>query len=141
MNNPKWGTKRQCQECGARFYDLKRPKGVCPKCDAPFKLMPKVKRAIATPGKVKRAISTLDKVKAPALSDEAPTKPDAVAESAEDKPLKEVNVDTSDGGGVGPDDDDEKNKDENSFEDASELGEDKDDMAEVIDGSRKVDES
>ena len=129
MNNPKWGTKRQCQECGARFYDLKRHKVVCPKCDASFKLMAKVKRAIATP----------DKVEAPALPDEAATKPDAVAESAEDKTLKEFNVDISDGGGL--EGDDEKNKDENSFEDASELGEAEDDVAEVIDGSRKVDES
>ena len=40
-----------------------------------------------------------------------------------------------------PDADDDDDEDENTFEDASELGEDKDDMAEVIDGSRKVGDS
>ncbi len=39
MNKPKWGTKRQCMKCGARFYDLKRTKIVCPNCDAPFKMV------------------------------------------------------------------------------------------------------
>ena len=130
MNNPKWGTKRQCQECGARFYDLGRPKTVCPKCDAPFKAeaQPKAKRAIATP----------DKVAAPAPPlVEAVAKPEAAAESAEDKAIKEFNVDIPDAAGV--EDDEKEDKDENAFEELSEVNED--DMAEVIDGSRKVDES
>jgi len=33
---PEWGIKRECQGCGAHFYDLKRSPIVCPKCDAPF---------------------------------------------------------------------------------------------------------
>ena len=33
MSKPKWGEKRECPECGARFYDLKRTPIVCPKCD------------------------------------------------------------------------------------------------------------
>jgi uncharacterized protein (TIGR02300 family) len=32
------GTKRQCQECGSRFYDLGRDPIVCPKCGAIFQL-------------------------------------------------------------------------------------------------------
>jgi len=31
-----WGTKRLCQSCGARFYDLKRDPIVCPKCAAVY---------------------------------------------------------------------------------------------------------
>lgn len=27
-----WGTKRSCQSCGARFYDLSKNPIVCPKC-------------------------------------------------------------------------------------------------------------
>ncbi len=129
MNNPKWGTKRQCQECGARFYDLRRSKATCPKCDAPFKAdaQPKAKRAIATP----------DKVEAPAPPVEAAAKPKAIAESAEDKAIKEFKVEIPDAAGL--DDDDEKDKDENAFEDFTELSED--DMTEVIDGGRTVDES
>jgi uncharacterized protein (TIGR02300 family) len=33
---PKWGIKRECQGCGAHFYDLKRSPIICPKCDAKF---------------------------------------------------------------------------------------------------------
>jgi len=31
-----WGTKRECAECGARFYDLNRDPITCPKCDTVF---------------------------------------------------------------------------------------------------------
>src|ERR1700688_900819 len=31
-----WGSKRQCQECGARFYDLNKDPIVCPKCHKVF---------------------------------------------------------------------------------------------------------
>jgi uncharacterized protein (TIGR02300 family) len=27
-----WGTKRQCPDCGARFYDLNKDPIICPKC-------------------------------------------------------------------------------------------------------------
>jgi uncharacterized protein (TIGR02300 family) len=27
-----WGTKRSCQSCGARFYDLSKDPITCPKC-------------------------------------------------------------------------------------------------------------
>lgn len=131
MNNPKWGAKRQCQECGAHFYDLKRSKVVCPKCDAPFTVeaKPKVKRAVATP---------------PKAAPPAPLKKPAensgdTGMSAEDKVLKEFSADILTDKSLAADDDDDE--DENSFEDASELGKDEDDMAEVIDGGRKVDES
>ena len=59
--------------------------------------------------------------------------------SAEDKVLKEFTADILTDNNLAADDDDDE--DENSFEDASELGKDEDDMAEGIDGGRKVDES
>jgi uncharacterized protein (TIGR02300 family) len=31
-----WGTKRVCQSCGARFYDLLRTPIVCPACGTTF---------------------------------------------------------------------------------------------------------
>jgi hypothetical protein len=30
----KWGIKYTCFDCGVKFYDLNRPKAVCPKCGA-----------------------------------------------------------------------------------------------------------
>jgi len=32
VSKPEWGVKRTCQSCAARFYDLKRAPIVCPKC-------------------------------------------------------------------------------------------------------------
>ena len=130
MSNQKWGAKSQCQECGARFYDLKKTKIVCPICDARFKsdAQPKTKRAIATPEKAE--------VSRPAAKDPI-AKPGEAAESDEDKALIELKVDIPDDTSL--DDEKDEDKDKNTFEDVSELGEDEDDMAEVIDGSRKVD--
>ena len=128
VNSSKWGVKRRCQECGVRFYDLKRTKVVCPHCHAPFKsdAQPKAKRAIATPAKAD-----------PPPPEETADKRDRAGMSAEDQAIKEFGVDIpadsldSDG-----DDDVEKN----AFEDITELGEDEDNVAEVIDGSSKTDE-
>jgi uncharacterized protein (TIGR02300 family) len=33
---PELGTKRQCQSCGAKFYDLNKDPILCPKCGAAF---------------------------------------------------------------------------------------------------------
>ena len=35
MPKSKFGVKRQCKSCGAKFYDLARKPPVCPKCAAP----------------------------------------------------------------------------------------------------------
>ena len=32
------GTKRLCQACGAKFFDMNRDKIVCPKCGSPFQV-------------------------------------------------------------------------------------------------------
>ena len=32
MAKPEWGTKRSCQNCGAKFYDFNRDPIVCPNC-------------------------------------------------------------------------------------------------------------
>lgn len=123
MNKPKWGVKRQCQECGARFYDLKKTKIVCPRCDAPFKVepQPKAKRAIATPEKAALPQPTAEVLMA---------QPREAAESDEEKAIKALEVDV-------PEDEDDEDKDKNAFEDVSELGEDEDDMAEVLEGTVK----
>lgn len=36
MSKPEWGTKRICQNCSTRFYDLQRQPIICPKCENPF---------------------------------------------------------------------------------------------------------
>ncbi|MGO9420820.1 TIGR02300 family protein [Roseiarcus sp.] len=36
MAKPELGTKRQCQACGAKFFDLNKDPIVCPKCGTVF---------------------------------------------------------------------------------------------------------
>jgi uncharacterized protein (TIGR02300 family) len=36
MSKPELGVKRDCPECGARFYDLCKEPAHCPKCDHEF---------------------------------------------------------------------------------------------------------
>ncbi len=36
MAKPEWGIKRTCQSCAAVFYDLKRSPIACPKCGAQY---------------------------------------------------------------------------------------------------------
>ncbi|MGD0640021.1 MAG: TIGR02300 family protein [Roseiarcus sp.] len=44
MRNPKLGTKRQCQACGARFYDLAKRPVICAHCGAEVDLNRLAKR-------------------------------------------------------------------------------------------------
>ena len=53
VGKPEWGTKRICQSCGAKFYDLKRDPIVCPKCEAVFDPEALTKRSRARPVPVK----------------------------------------------------------------------------------------
>ena len=113
MVKPEWGTKCLCLSCGARFYDLRRKSVVCPTCGAAYQA--------PAPAKTRRS--------APA---QAP--PDVT-----DKP--EAPVAAKDGGPETVDNDEDNAKAEAVIEDASKLGEDEDDVAEVVDSSHKSDEA
>ena len=100
MAKAELGMKLTCESCGARFYDLNKQPGICPKCGT----------ANARPVifKASRRPSEDAKAKAPAAS-KAP--PKAVPEDEDED--------------VVADDDDE---DEAVIEDTSDLGEDDDDV-------------
>ena len=36
MAKTEWGIKRVCQQCGTRYYDLKKKIPTCPKCKSEF---------------------------------------------------------------------------------------------------------
>jgi uncharacterized protein (TIGR02300 family) len=44
MSKPARGTKRVCQSCGARFYDLSRNPIVCPVCQTAYQVTPPTSR-------------------------------------------------------------------------------------------------
>ncbi len=100
-----WGTKRACQSCAARFYDMRRSPIVCPKCSETFE--------IQTPGRRTR--------------NRAPIVDDVIVKPLEDDILitdLDLPADL---------DADLDEEDDTLIEDTSDLGEDLDDMADVID--------
>lgn len=126
MAKLEWGTKRTCLSCGKKFYDLRRVPISCPACDTV--LEPNVgtrptrrSRAAAEPAVLEA------KPAAPAVKAPPPAADDSELEDSEleDNELEDFETD---------DIDTEDDEDEDIIEDASELGEDDDDMAEVIDG-------
>jgi uncharacterized protein (TIGR02300 family) len=56
LAKPEWGTKHNCENCGAKFYDFQRDPIICPKCETKFTVVSttrqKRSRATARPGVV-----------------------------------------------------------------------------------------
>ena len=114
MVKPEWGTKRICPSCGTRYYDLLRKPVLCPKCSTPFDPEAFLRSRRARPA------APAEKDLEPAGAEELetglePEEAEEVQEEEEAVPLEEA-----------------EEEDEELLEDASELGEDEDDMAEVI---------
>ena len=102
------GKKLSCQSCGAKFYDLKKKKPVCPACEteyAPAK--PKARRAAPEPAKP------------------APVKPEPAPKESGDPAAAEIAEAL-----IETDGDDENQ--EGLMEDTSDIGHDDTDVAGVI---------
>ena len=105
MAKPEWGTKRKCVSCGTFFYDMRKKEFVCPKCGAEY-----------------NADEFL----------EAHTK--AILKNAKkDIPEKEVDEEELIATVVSDEDFADAEEAVDVLEDASELGDDNHDMAEVMD--------
>ncbi len=115
MAKPEWGSKRICPSCGARYYDLLREPVICPKCATPFdaEAFLKSRRTRPAPRRSRKSWSRSAPTKSMPKSKPRRRKPPEEEEEA--VPLEEA-----------------EEEDEELLEDASELGEDEDDMAEVI---------
>jgi uncharacterized protein (TIGR02300 family) len=126
---PEWGTKRVCGSCGTRFYDLNRKPVVCPKCEAepPADQPVKGQRRVVAAPEPEPASTAADKSASAAADKSASAAADESA-SDEDEQLAE------------PEDKDKATEKHEFIEDASELGEDEDDMAEVLEGTVEKDE-
>ncbi len=122
MTNSKWGTKRTCLGCGKRFYDMQRNPIVCPSCDTPFEINrpenPRRPRAGAKP----KPVSVVEApVESPAKSDGD----DAKMVASETNGTEDIA--------------EAEDKDAETLEDPSELGEDENDVAEVLDSMEEKD--
>ncbi len=118
MANPEWGTKRACDKCAARFYDLNRAPVVCPKCGTHQvdKPLAKASAGAKTPPPEPRNTK-------PKVNDEAEQATDAAETDDDDGHKKEAEEE----------DIDADNEDEDLIEDVSDLVEDADDVNDVVD--------
>ena len=113
MVKPEWGAKRVCHSCGSSFYDLHRDPITCPKCGAEYD-----PEAILKSRRARPAVAEEKEVVA--------AEPEAEVAETDDLEAVEAEDDLAADAG-------EEEEDKELIEDASELGEDEDDMAEVID--------
>jgi uncharacterized protein (TIGR02300 family) len=120
---PELGTKRQCQNCGAKFFDLAKDPIVCPKCGTVYQVASLPARSSAR-GK--------------AVEDE----PEVEAPEPELVPLEEADAaDDEKVAAVLPDDDievEEEAAEDDTF--LEEEEEDSDDVSTLIDGDIEADE-
>ncbi|MCW9035479.1 MAG: FYDLN acid domain-containing protein [Rhodospirillales bacterium] len=113
MAKPELGKKHVCHSCGAHYYDLNAEKVKCPKCGkAPKKS--KVAEVIASEVVEEIVTETSSVVELDANGNEVVSLEDLVDDDLEDDDL---------------DEDDEEN---GLIADASDLGEDDDDLSEVM---------
>ena len=103
MAKAEWGLKRTCQSCGAKFYDMNRSPIACPKCGANFD-----PEALL---KARRSKPAAAAAKAAPVEEADPVEAEVVVEG----------------------DEKEEEEEEAVMEDTSELGQDSDDVEEVVD--------
>ena len=111
LAKPELGTKRQCQNCGAKFFDLNKDPIVCPKCGTVLQGAAPV-RAAAKPKEEEAALAAApageEKVAEPAV-DDIDVQEDA-SEDGADHPFLEEGGDADDvsnliDGDIAPDED------------------------------------
>jgi uncharacterized protein (TIGR02300 family) len=111
-----WGLKRTCQACGTRFYDMGREAPACPKCSTKFDPDAVLKAKRTTKATAEKAV--------PAAKAKPKPKPKVEEDEVEVVADEEVaDAEAAEG------------EEEEVIEDTSELGEDDEDVAEVIENA------
>lgn len=91
MPHPKYGERYTCFECGTKFYTMKKPEPICPKCGTDQRKAPKKSSARAA--------------KAPIIVEEFDSDEDPVSEDMDDDfPISEDEGLASEGGDIVVDD-------------------------------------
>jgi uncharacterized protein (TIGR02300 family) len=92
--HPEYGTKYVCFKCGCKFYDLKKPESLCPKCGENQKNAPheEINQANIRFGKIKVSSKSSSKVKKEQAATEKVTVEDDTEEllSLDEKFKKDV---------------------------------------------------
>ncbi len=121
MAKPELGAKRQCQACGAKFFDLNRDPIVCPKCGTVFQgVAMRAERATAKDEDSEDEQAAPAGVEMVSLDDV-----EAAEEKAADPVVDDIDVEDDEGG-------------DDAF--LEEEEEDEDDVSSLIDGEIAPDE-
>lgn len=120
---PELGTKRLCQGCGAKFYDLNRDPILCPKCGTPFLVSAGRAVPVAPEADDEEAVLESDAAEIVSLEDVADQEGAATKGDDDDIDLGEDI----------PDDDDEA-----AF--LADEDEENDDVSDLIDGDIEADD-
>jgi uncharacterized protein (TIGR02300 family) len=120
---PELGTKRQCQNCGAKFFDLGKSPIVCPKCATVYQVAAVPARAVARAAPAKPV---------------AEVEPEVEAAEVELVSLEEVEEGEDKVAAVAADDIEVEDEPADTF--LEEEEEDSDDVSTLIDGDLEADE-
>lgn len=123
MVKPEWGRKRTCQNCGTRFYDMKRTPITCPKCGAGYEP--------EGAGRPRRAPAPEKPARAPEPVVEPPV---IEVEVEEEETLVPPEEEETEAGDAEPEED-------AMMEDPADLGEDENDITEVMDHVEPTDDN
>jgi len=118
---PELGAKRQCQNCGAKFFDLNKDPIVCPKCGTIFQGAVRVERAPA-----KEAVEEEEAAQPAGVEIVSLDEVEASEEKAAEPAVEDIDVE-----------DDEAEADDPFLE---EEEEEDDDVSNLIDGDIAPDE-
>ena len=126
------GTKLNCQNCEAKFYDFNKKKPVCPKCDTEYVVAKTRTRRTTT--KSENVTEVVDKEKVPV--EKATVSADNETVDGEEFLLSDDSLTEI------PEVEDEDEEEDNSLiEDTSDMGDDNDDIAGVVINNDVSDES
>lgn len=82
------GNKHVCFKCGTRFYDLKKPEPICPKCGADQRQSPVVKPAaekrVRAPARPVAPVEPAEAAEAPEADEDAEADDDDDEDEAEE---------------------------------------------------------
>lgn len=122
MAKPELGNKRQCQNCGAKFFDLNRDPIVCPKCGTTYQV---AAMSRAAPRAAPAAVE--DEAEVEPVGPEIVSLEDAAADEEKDAAVVTDDIEIEDDGAA----------DETFLE---EEEEDNDDVSDLIDSDLEDDE-
>jgi len=91
MSKPELGVKRDCPECGARFYDLTKEPAHCPKCEHEF-----IPEALLKPRKSPKEEVAADKPEDAAKPEQETSLESADKEQKDAKSKKRASLDEED---------------------------------------------